>query len=303
MNNEEIVELDAIADHLKPLTLQDFDVVYNYLKKYPSENCDLNICNLYGWNFSSNISYTMYCDRLIIFNPAHSALFCPVGERLTANELLKLSNGLKKITGEIEIVSIPDAYITSANLGEYFDITNDEDASNYVYTTDDLVHLTGKKLAKKKNLISQFHRLYTDVVLKPMSAEDKTEIIDFCLFWRKTHESGSQYLDKEFAALQTVLSYWDMFPCKGLKLYVNGKLCAFSIYSPQTPEMATVHYEKYDMEIKGAGQVINNETAKILINDYTYVNREEDLGLPGLRQAKHSYQPVKILPYYRLKAK
>ncbi|MCL2206368.1 MAG: phosphatidylglycerol lysyltransferase domain-containing protein, partial [Treponema sp.] len=101
----------------------------------------------------------------------------------------------------------------------------------------------------------------------------------------------------------TILTNWEKFPCKGLKLYVDGKICAFSVFSRQTNDMAAVHFEKYDPEIKGAGQVINQETAKFLENDYKFINREEDLGFAGIRQAKRSYQPSRMLPYYKLKGK
>ena len=299
----ETVKIDTIGDYLKPVTLDDINIIGSYLQKYPCENCDFNICNLYGWNLSSHLAYTIYSGRMILFNPVYSSLFAPLGERFSAEELLQLSKALKKSDKEVEIISVSESYINEANLGKYFNITNDENSNNYVYTTEDLVHLTGKKLAKKKNLISQFHRLYPDFSLKPITADDQTEVMDFCYYWRKTHEVGPEYLDVEFEAIRMILKHWDIFPCNGLKLYVDGKICAFSIYSPQTPNMVTVHYEKYDVEVKGAGQVINHETAKILINDYKFINREEDMGFPGIRQAKRSYQPIKMLPYYRLRAK
>jgi len=126
--------------------------------------------------------------------------------------------------------------------------------------------------------------------------------MDFCYYWKNTHEE-MEHLDVELAAIQTLLEHWDLFPCDGLKLYANGKLCAFSIYSPQTADMALIHSEKCDPVIKGAGQVINQETAKILIKDFKYINREQDMGLAGIKQAKRSYQPVKMLPHYRLKCR
>jgi len=296
-------ELDTITNQLKPLAFNDFDIIYGFLKKYPSENCDYNMCNLFGWNLTLKFEYTIYSDRLLLFNPWHTYLLAPVGEKLPAEELLHINNCFKKINEDIEIWAVSEDYIKDTNASEYFTIENDEDSNNYIYTTESLVNLSGKKLAKKKNLISQFKRLYTDFSLKPIDANDHDEIMEFCYFWRKTHEAGAEYLDIEFEAINSILTHWDLFSCAGLKLYSNGKICAFSIYSPQTAEMTTVHFEKYDPNIKGAGQVINHETAKILIKDFKYINREEDMGFAGIRQAKRSYQPVRMLPYYRLKGK
>ncbi|MCL2791929.1 MAG: phosphatidylglycerol lysyltransferase domain-containing protein [Spirochaetaceae bacterium] len=297
------IKIDNIYDYLKPITFNDFDIIYSFFKKHPSENCGFNICNIFTWGLYYKLEYTICFDRLILFNPSYSYLFAPIGEAFSAEELFQINNSFKKIHSNLEILGVSEDYINNPNLSEYFHITNYENWSDYIYTTENLVKLTGKKLAKKKNLISQFNKLYTDYTVKLINANDYAEIIEFCYYWKKTHGVEDEYLDIEFEAIKTILTHWETFPCNGLKLYTDGKICAFSIYSPQTNNMATVHFEKYDSQIKGAGQVINQETAKVLIKDFKYINREEDMGSEGIRQAKRSYQPDKILPYYRLKSK
>ena len=298
------MKTDTIANFLKPVTLDDFDTISHFLKEHPLENCDFNICNIFGWNSFHKLEYVIYLDRLILFNSFYSYLLAPVGEKFPAEELAQINTSFKKISEDIEIFAVSEHYVAAEkNLNNYFYIENDENWNNYIYTTENMVKLGGKKLAKKKNLISQFNRLYSDVSLKPINANDYAEIMEFCYFWRKTHEVGDEYLDVEFEAIKAILAHWDLFPCNGLKLYIDGKICAFSIYSPQTADMVTVHFEKYDSAIKGAGQVINQETAKILAKNFTYINREEDMGFAGIRQAKRSSQPVKMLPYYKLKVK
>jgi hypothetical protein len=231
-------------------------------------------------------------------------LLSPVGERFTAHDLFQLNNCCKKIHKDVEILVVSDDYITNnPNIYEYFTITNDENWNDYIYSTESMVNLAGKKLAKKKNLISQFKRLYPDYTLKPISSCDFNELMEFTDLWKNTHKDNNDYLDIELEALKTILSLWDKLPCDGYKLYVHDKLCAFSIYSPQTKDMATVHYEKYDINIKGAGQMINHEISKVLLKDYIYINREQDMGLEGIRQAKKSYQPIRKVPFYRLKSK
>ena len=289
--------------NLKPVTFNDYDIISNYLKKYPSENTEYNICTIFTWELYFKLEYTIYLNRLILFNPFYSYMLAPIGENFSAEELLYLCNCFQKSGKNIEIMAVSENYVNNTpNLNDYFFVKNDENLNDYIYTTESLVKLNGKKLAKKKNLVSQFNRLYGDFMLKPIGKNDYAEIMDFCYYWKNTHEE-MEHLDVELSAIQTLLEHWDLFPCEGLKLYVNGKLCAFSIYSPQTADMATIHSEKCDPEIKGAGQVINQETAKILIKDYKYINREQDMGLAGIRQAKRSYQPVKMLPHYRLKGR
>jgi hypothetical protein len=88
-----------------------------------------------------------------------------------------------------------------------------------------------------------------------------------------------------------------------LKIAQGGELIAFSIFSALSSNMADVHFEKFDPEIKGIGQVINWETAKKLSAQYKYINREQDLGIKGLRQAKKSYSPEYIVNAYFLERK
>ena len=299
-----IQDEESIDAMLKPLTVTEFGLLDTFMKRYPSENCDFNVCVLLSWGVFFKLEYAVYHGRLVLFNPYYSYLLAPIGERLTAGELFRLNNCCKRIHKDVEIMVVSEDYVKSTpNIDEFFTIYNDENWNDYVYLAESLVTLSGKKLAKKKNLISQFKALYPDYVMCPIEQSDFAEIMGFCHYWKQTYVDVDHSIEIEFAAIENTMKSWDLFPCRGLKLYVQDRLCAFSIFSPQTQEMATVHFEKYDPNIKGAGQVINNETAKILAKDFKYINREQDMGIPGIRQAKRSYQPIKTIPYYRLKSK
>ena len=90
---------------------------------------------------------------------------------------------------------------------------------------------------------------------------------------------------------------------QGLKIAQGRDLVAFSVFSRLSSNMADVHFEKFDPLIKGASQMIKWETAKFLAGKYKYINREQDLGIEGLRQAKRSYSPEYILSAYFLERK
>ena len=297
-------DLISIDKKLKPMTFEDFDIIKGFLQKYPAENCDFNLCVLYTWGLNYKLEYAICHDRLILFNPKYQFMLFPIGERLAATELHQLNNCCKKIHKNTEILVVPEDYVLNTpNLSEYFTIYNDINWNDYVYLSENMVNLSGKKLAKKKILISQFKTLYQDFIITNITSIDYNEIIDFAYFWKSTHDSDDNHLQEEFEAMKLMMKNWDKLPCKGIKLYVSDKLCAFSIFSPQTSEMATIHFEKYDNSIKGAGQMINWETAKILQPDFKYINREQDIGHEGIRQAKRSYQPLRLVPSYRLKSK
>ena len=296
--------LSKLDNILTPISLNDIEIIHNFLRKYPSENCDFNICTLFSWGLYFKLEYAILDNRLILFNPFYGYLLAPIGEKLTAEELYNINNCCQKIHKNVEIMVVSEEFVNNTpNLGEYFSIYNDLDWHDYIYSVESLVNLSGKKLAKKKNLISQFVRLYTNWNIKKIENKDYDELMEFCAYWLTVHVEQDEYLDIELAALELSLKYWELLPNEGIKIYIDDKLCGFAIWSPQTQDMATVHYEKFDPQIKGLGQVINYETAKILQNRFKFINREQDMGSAGIRQAKRSYQPIKMLPYYRLKSK
>jgi len=295
--------------HLKPIGIEDYEIINDYLQKYPSENCDFNICTLFSWGQYFKVEYTIFKDRLILFNPYYRYLLFPIGEKFSASELYNINNCCEEIHQKVEIMVVSESYINETNdITDYFSIINDTDWNDYIYSTESLVNLQGKKLAKKKNLISQFKKQYQNWEIMPIENNDINELIDFANYWKNKHFDSSNSEDEEYLAiemesLKISLQHWDLLPNEGIKLYVDGKICAFAIFSPQTHNMATIHFEKYDPLIKGAAQLINHETAKLLLNRFSLINREQDIGLTGIRQAKKSYQPLRMLPFYRLKAK
>lgn len=296
--------MTKIEHSLKKVDIDCIDLISSYLSNYPSDNCDFNICNLISWGKYYNLEYAVVEDRLILFNPYYSYLLFPIGEYFTANELLDLNNCCERMHNNVEIMVVPEDYILkNPDLEQYFDIFNDEDWNDYVYLSKNLVSLSGKKLAKKKNLISQFTRVYPDYEVKLISGSDFDQIIRFCEYWKEIQQRDDEYLDIEFEAIKNTLNYWDVLPVSGIKICVDNKLISFAVYSHQNNYMATVHFEKFDPNIKGSAQIVNYETAKVLEQRYMYINREQDMGDIGIRQAKRSYQPFKMISYYRLKVK
>ena len=294
----------SLDKDLRTVNFSDYQTILTFLQKYPSQNCDFNICNLLTWGIYYKLELAICHDRLVLFNPYYSYLLFPIGEFVSAQDLHKMNNCCEKIHKNVEIMVVPEDYVTNTpDLNEYFHIYNDEDWNDYVYSVESLRNLSGKKLAKKKNLISQFKRLYPDYYLKEITGNDYDEILDFSYYWKEAQNRQDDYLDIEFEAIKLMLKNWDLLPSKGLKLYAENKLCAFAIYSPQTEEMVTVHFEKFDPNVKGAAQLINHETALRVEDSILFINREQDMGDPGIRQAKRSYQPLSMMPYYRLKSK
>nr|MDK2850196.1 uncharacterized protein [Candidatus Cloacimonadota bacterium] len=289
---------------LNSLTLAHTLMLREYLGKYPRENCDYTITNLISWGMIYNNQFLIYKDRLVIFNPQYQYILFPVGEELSVLELKELVLSFRSYYPKAEIILFPPDYVQRhPELEEHFNIQEDRDWADYIYSTESMVELRGKKLAKKKNLISQFRRAYPEYKVMKITEDRADVILKFTHKWRRERDANGSYLMTEFKAIENTLKYWQKLPSEGLIICLNYKIVAYSIFSPQTPDMATVHFEKFDPDKKGSSQVITWETARYLSGRYKWINREQDIGLAGLRQAKLSYLPDRMAPFLYSKLK
>lgn len=277
---------------LEPLTTAQIPLLREFLSRYPRQSCDYNICNLLSWGKIYNNQYTLWEGHLVLVNPQYSYLLYPVGPGLGAEKTRELFDLYREDAPEAKLLIIPENWQESCpGLDRHFEISDDRDWYDYVYATEKMVNLRGKKLTKKKNLISQFRRAYPNYHVLPISKEKHEVIERFTEKWRRERHVEGSYLDTEMKAIQNTLEMWDELPVEGIIVCLDQRIAAYSIFSPQTQDMVTVHFEKFDPDKKGSAQLIYWETARYLQSRYKWINREQDIGLEGLRQAKTSYAP------------
>ncbi len=290
MQNLELVRPDHI-----PL-IQDF------LNRYPRQNCDYTVTNIMAWGKIYRNHLLMWQDNLVIFNPKYQYICFPVGDSFSSSDLPELVKLFRPEYPEAELILIPEEYYAAhPELDQHFEIQEDRSWADYVYEIDKMVQLSGKKLAKKKNLISQFRRAYPDYNVLPITGDKLDSLMQFTHKWRRERSADGIYLMTEIKAIENTLEMWDLLPVEGIIICLHNRIAAYSIFSHQTPEMVTEHFEKFDPDKKGAAQLINWETARYLQSRYKYINREQDLGLEGLRQAKLSYGPSALIKFYQTK--
>ena len=184
-------------------------------------------------------------------------------------------------------------------LPEQFTFTEDRDYADYIYLRSDLSTLKGKKFQAKRNHINRFRNTYPDYEYAPITPDRIRECLDLEAEWCKVNNCDQQEgTGNERRALVYALHNFEALGLTGGILRVNGKIVAFTFGMPINHETFGVHVEKADTTIDGAYAMINYEFANRIPEQYIYINREEDLGIEGLRKAKLSYQPVTILEKY-----
>jgi len=284
----------------KDITLEDKEAITSITMNSERKNCDLSFSNLCSWRFMYDTKFAIV-DGFLLFKfymNNQLAYMMPVGE-----------GDLKKILEAI----IDDAASEGESFLMYgvcnnmkdeieklmpgkFDFSSNRDYVDYIYLRTDLAELKGKKFQPKRNHANKFYKTYTDYEYVPITADRISECLRLEEEWCKANDCGQQNgLGNERKSLTYALNHFDELGLTGGILYVNGKIAAFTFGMPINHETFGVHVEKADTQIEGAYNVINQEFAKHIPEQFVYLNREEDLGIEGLRKAKLSYQPTILL--------
>jgi len=175
-------------------------------------------------------------------------------------------------------------------------LTIDEDRDNfdYLYCRKDLAELSGKKFHKKKNHVNNFLHLYPNHEQRPLNAALIPAAIEILDRWRQDKNE-----DGDYNAAREALDLFDSLTLKGSMFFVDGKPAAYCMgESIARGKMFVIHIEKAVDEYKGIYQFVNQSFAASLPRFFTLINREQDLGNEGMRQAKMTYRPCGFVKKY-----
>lgn len=272
-----------------------------YFKQQRYENAHLNFTNLYMWRNIYSIRWTENNGYLMIragyggrqfmlqpFGPREGME--PVLEELVAcfasEKLPFIMSGVEKF-----IIDIFEKWRPGQ-----FNFTADRDNFDYVYNSQDLIELKGRKYHGKKNHINSFLRNYPQHEYLPLTPDWAASCIETQLEWcRKKGCDDDPSLKGERDAIIEVFSHWDELGLTGGLITIGGKVEAFTFGEQLNSDTAVIHVEKANPDIRGVYPVINQKFCQNAWQHLAFINREEDMGLEGLRKAKESYYPVKMI--------
>lgn len=186
----------------------------------------------------------------------------------------------------------------------YFSCKPERDNYDYVYLAKDLIELKGRKFHTKKNHVNSFRKMYSNYQYVPMTADMTQQCIDFMAAW--CDERGcvkGDSLDCERNAIVDAMNHFTVLGFQGGAIFIDGKMAAFTYGEMNNNDTAVIHVEKGRKEFKGVYGVINQEFCAHNYQEALYINREEDMGIEGLRKAKESYHPIKMVEKYIVRVK
>jgi hypothetical protein len=171
---------------------------------------------------------------------------------------------------------------------------------DYIYSVEALTELRGKKLQAKRNHINRFSAEYPDWYTVPVTPDNIALCRELDRQWKSCRDEV-QAVESEDVALERAFAHFGELEMDGLLLSDGSRMVAFSIGTRMNDEYYDVHFEKALPDVDGAYAVINREFSRMVAEKYPtlrFLNREDDMGLEGLRRAKESYQPALVLTKY-----
>ena len=174
--------------------------------------------------------------------------------------------------------------------------------SDYIYSRESLSRFSGKKLHRKKNHFNKFMRVYPESKYLPLTTDLLTDALNIAEKWLSEHDYEDISLQNELSSIHEAAGNWENLGMQGGILYADGEPAAMIMFSALSEQCIDVHFEKStnNFAADGAFAAINKFMASSNdLETYTYINREEDMGITGLQKSKESYQPdFKLKKYY-----
>lgn len=263
-------------------------------------NCDLNFVNIVSWQDTFHSMVCLWRGFVLIkfkTSDNRTAYMQPIGEGdFTAAIEAMLADAA--LSGEpLRLYGVDSTHkelLKRAFPGK-FAFGSSKSTEDYIYLTADLASLPGRRFQAKRNLINQF-KSGCSYRFESITQQNIEDCLSVNTLW--CQKRGVTPEDCEQMALKRMIDNFFTLPIKGWILYHNDTPCAFTIGSAVCNDTFCIHIEKSNTDIKGAAAAINNLTAQALLSEYKYINREEDMGLKGLRQAKLSYNPTMMFKKY-----
>ncbi|WP_245589908.1 DUF2156 domain-containing protein [Caldanaerobius polysaccharolyticus] len=286
---------------LKLLHIEDKNILDFFFKKYPPQISEYTFTNLYMWNHRYNLHYEVIQDCLCLVSQKDAiTILPPVGdESNTIKALEKLWERYAKEGLSVFFERFPEHM--AKKIKELFNVNMvlDEDNSDYVYNTSDLINLSGRKYHSKKNHVNRFKKLYNYTV-ENLSKNHVAECLSFTEKWLEDKDlQQNPGLLEEFHSIKTFFENYEIFDVKGIVVKIQGEIQGYTFGELLNPDTAVVHIEKANPDIPDLYAFINQCFAETAWASIPYINREQDMGIPGLRRAKQSYHPVKMVYKYR----
>ncbi len=283
-----------------PLKPEDKPIYDRFLLHSGQRGCEYNFANLFLWGRQKATIHQGNLAFFCQFNRKSVYLF-PVGENLKPTLDAIISDARKRgIPCRLTSLSESDQEMLEKWYPGQFYFQPDRDSFDYIYAISDLAELKGKKLQRKRNHCNRFRLLHPGFTTAPITDENTPQVLKMLETWYAQRKEADPTVSfhLEQVAIAKALKHRKELGMEGLVLLDKGQIIAMTLGSPLSENTFDVHFEKAAPGYDGAYAAINREFAQYLKTKYPnlqWLNREDDMGLEGLRKAKLSYCPARLI--------
>ena len=274
------------------------------LSAEPERGCEYAFANLFMWG-KQEIAFLHGCVVFFSHFGGRSVYPFPIGpgDKRAALEAILEDAGQRGIPCRITGMTPADRDTLESWFPGVFQFRISRDNFDYVYTVEDLADLRGRKFQSKRNHFNRFCTENPDHQVIPMTPDLLPQIKEFVENWfarrQESDPLGDYFLEN--LALNRAFLHWETLELEGIVLMNGGKILAVSIGSRLSSDAFDVHFEKAQEDVPGAYTAVNCHFARYLRMKHPelrFLNREDDVGLEGLRKAKLSYRPHHMIEKY-----
>jgi hypothetical protein len=290
-------------EDFRPVTLNDRAFFEKHYAQYPQVHSDNTFTNMVCWNHYAHYTYAYLEKNVILASTIDGTtrFRAPIGPRNPAllRSLIRLATDVSD--NEPIVLIDPDTAVWMREVSPGINLVPDRNHFEYVYRSSDLAALPGKNYLTIRRQVNKFRKNCASIV-EPMTPSNREEVKRFLIQWCEWKGcEGDPVLAHEKEAVFYAVDHFEELPVQGLAIRVFSKIGAFALFEPLNADTALVHFEKGLPDCEGIYKAINAETAALLSRNFTYINRESDLGVAGLREAKMRYHPDHMVEVFSLK--
>lgn len=279
------------------ITLDKKEEYEKYLFDGNERGCEYTFANLYMWGRQSS---AVICDHLVLFSQYNRRSVYPFpvgyGDKKAVIDAIIADSRERGIPCRFTGLTEREKNILEELYPGRFSFHCDRDFFDYVYDINELAELKGRRFHSKKNHYNKFVANYPDYRVEEINNANIGKAIDMVNEWYedRLQEVPDSDFQMEQIAIKKAFANFDELGMEGLIMYIGDEVVAMTLGSFTSENTIDVHFEKARRDVDGAYAVINREFANHIRNKYPqvmYLNREDDMGIEGLRKAKESYRP------------
>lgn len=281
----------------KQVTLEDKNLIKSYMGKSGFMGCEYTFSNLFIWRNNYKTSFVEFMGFLLVKYEVEGQCYflMPAGNSDLKALLTYLIEKTKAQDCKFVLSGVTSESIALIEeiMPNTFKFEPARDVFDYIYEASELIHLTGSKNQAKRNHINKFEAQNGKNCYESLTTDNIKECIETYHKWAAEHETDD--LKSERLAFCEALTNFEVLELQGGLLRVDGTVCAFTVGAELSPDVFVVHIEKGLSDKQGVYPTINRDFVKNNCAKYKYINREEDMGIEGLRKSKLSYHPAILL--------